>query len=213
MKRLAAKDTLVPAIALAIRRQIWLGQLAPGEHINQRELATRLRVSVIPLREAIRTLQAEGLLQILPHRGVQVMPVTAEEVEEFHLEMQCLVTGLLPIAVPMLTDEAIERLKVLAPLMDAAYGAVDRNLEQWDLLLGPLKMPRLHRLVEQIVWRYGRYRNTAAWAALEGALRQLRPNRADILEAFIARDGPGAVKAFQGFLTVRFKAFQGELTR
>jgi len=207
MIRPADNATLVPAIAHALRRQIWLGQHPPGAHLNQRELAARLRVSVIPLREAIRMLEAEGLIRILPHRGAEVTPVTVAEVEEWRLEALGLVATLLPMALPGLTDETLARIRELTPLVEGAYGQVDQHLEYWMLILQPLHLPRFKSLVEQALWRYGRYRQCRAWAALAGN-RDLRPDRADLLEVLQARDGARAVQIFQDFLTVRVRVLQ-----
>ena len=210
MRKLSGKETLVPAIALALRRQIWYGELAPGEHINQRELADTLRVSVIPVREALQVLQSEGLVEISAHRGAQVTPVTAREVDEWLLEVVCMVGCLLPITVPMLTEPALARLRLLIPALDSPLGQVDNNLEHWNLILAPLAMPRVQHLVEQLLWRTGRFRHCLGWAVVEG-MRNTRPNRQDFLEAIEARDGVRAAALFLVFATVRARVLQDTL--
>lgn len=56
----------------ALREAIVAGRLKPGERIRERELVALLGVSRSPLREAIRILEAEGLITSLPHRGAWV---------------------------------------------------------------------------------------------------------------------------------------------
>jgi DNA-binding GntR family transcriptional regulator len=59
------------ALAL-IRNLIVAGKLDPGKRLNQRELAQRLQISITPVREALRQLEAEGLVDASAHRGVRV---------------------------------------------------------------------------------------------------------------------------------------------
>jgi DNA-binding GntR family transcriptional regulator len=60
----------------AIRRAIVDGTITPGTHLRQDELAEHWQVSSTPVREAFRRLEAEGLVELLPHRGVRVKQVT-----------------------------------------------------------------------------------------------------------------------------------------
>jgi len=66
----------------AIRDAIMEGRLAPGEAINQVELARQLGISRSPLREALRQLEKEGLVSHVPYRGTIVAPLTARHVAE-----------------------------------------------------------------------------------------------------------------------------------
>jgi DNA-binding GntR family transcriptional regulator len=68
----------LPAISKAeavyrrLREGIDDGSIAPGTHLRQDELAARWNVSSTPVREALRRLEAEGTVELLPHRGVVV---------------------------------------------------------------------------------------------------------------------------------------------
>lgn len=66
----------------AIRSAIMEGRLAPGEAINQVQLASQLGISRGPLREALRQLEKEGLVSHVPYRGTIVAPLTARSVAE-----------------------------------------------------------------------------------------------------------------------------------
>jgi DNA-binding GntR family transcriptional regulator len=69
-----------------LRDMILRGELAPGARLNERQLCERLAISRTPLREALRTLAAEGLVQLLPNRGAVVAVVDAAEIDElFHV--------------------------------------------------------------------------------------------------------------------------------
>lgn len=76
--------TLADAAFETIRHQIPVGQLTPGTKINQANLVERLDISLIPLREVLRKLEAEGLVRILPHHGAFVSPISRDELEELY---------------------------------------------------------------------------------------------------------------------------------
>ena len=66
------RPVLHQAVALRLRQRIVEGQLAPGDKLNERELSESLQVSRTPLREAIKMLAAEGLVELLQNRGAVV---------------------------------------------------------------------------------------------------------------------------------------------
>ncbi len=67
-----------------IRGQILEGQLLPGEWIRQEKIAKEMEVSQMPVREALRELAAEGLVEHEPYRGVRVAPFTADDVADLY---------------------------------------------------------------------------------------------------------------------------------
>ncbi len=73
-------EVLHLAVAHRLRTMIVEGELAAGEKLNERELAERLSVSRTPLREALKLLTAEGLVEHLPNRGALVVQLSADDV-------------------------------------------------------------------------------------------------------------------------------------
>jgi DNA-binding GntR family transcriptional regulator len=65
-----------------LRAEISAGKLKPGQKLRQEELAARFQISSTPVREALRKLEAEGLLTSVPHQGVFVSQIRLEEMEE-----------------------------------------------------------------------------------------------------------------------------------
>ena len=72
------------AVVDGIRRMILNGELKPGDRLRQNDLAATFGVSTMPIREALRQLQAEGLVTFYPRRGAQVAQVSLAEYEEIY---------------------------------------------------------------------------------------------------------------------------------
>ena len=73
---------LAQVVAAHLRDMIAQSELAPGDRIREREVAKRLAVSRTPMREALRLLAAERLVELLPNRGAVVGNPSAKEVED-----------------------------------------------------------------------------------------------------------------------------------
>jgi DNA-binding GntR family transcriptional regulator len=78
------QESLVSLAANAIRQLIVSGELAPGDKLNEPPLAERLGISRPPLREALRTLESEGLLEQSPRRGYRVVSMSDSDVDEIY---------------------------------------------------------------------------------------------------------------------------------
>jgi len=104
------RRTLVEHAAEALREEILGGRLHPGSRVHLDEAATRLDMSPIPIREALRWLASEGLVIPLPQRGYRVREVTPADFEDTYrlrLVLDPLATRL---AVPNLPGEGLDRL-------------------------------------------------------------------------------------------------------
>ena len=76
------RQVLHQEVAVRLRQRIVEGHLAPGAKLNERALAEQLKVSRTPLREAIRMLAAEGLVELLPNRGAVVAQMSEQDVAD-----------------------------------------------------------------------------------------------------------------------------------
>jgi DNA-binding GntR family transcriptional regulator len=76
------RQVLHQQAALRLRQLIVEGDIAPGAKLNERELAEQLQVSRTPLREAIKMLAAEGLVELLPNRGAVAALLSAQDVAD-----------------------------------------------------------------------------------------------------------------------------------
>jgi DNA-binding GntR family transcriptional regulator len=101
------RQTIASLAVEALRERILRGDYPDGQPLRQDALAVQLGVSRIPVREALRQLEAEGLVTFTPHRGAVVSSLSLEEIEElFELraEIEC---DLLRRATPKTTQEQL----------------------------------------------------------------------------------------------------------
>ena len=95
-------------IANVLREAIYRGILEEGKPLHQATLAQRLNVSPIPLREALRLLETEGLVSFQGYRGAVVTTLSLEEARELYEMIAALETSLLRIAFPKITRRTLE---------------------------------------------------------------------------------------------------------
>ena len=101
-----------------MRRMILGGQLPPGSKIDQANLAEQLGISLVPLREALRKLEAEGLVRIVPHRGAFVTPISREELADLYSIREILEGLATGAACRRLADEELRKLRCLISEME-----------------------------------------------------------------------------------------------
>ena len=95
-------------IANVLREAIYRGILEEGKPLHQATLAQRLKVSPIPLREALRLLETEGLVTFRGYRGATVTTLSLEEARELYEMVSALETNLLRIAFPKITRRILQ---------------------------------------------------------------------------------------------------------
>src|SRR5258708_11137368 len=109
-------------VTTALRDAILSGELRPGERLLQEQLADQLRVSRIPLRDALRRLEAEGLVRIGPRRGAEVASLTPPDVLEIYEVRIALEPDLMRRAVAALRPPDTKRLVDLSQHMGPPRG-------------------------------------------------------------------------------------------
>lgn len=103
-----------------VRTAILQGVLEPGARLRQEDLADLFGRSRIPVREALRALEYEGLVTSEPHRGFTVTTLDADDIEEVY-ELRILLEGqAVRLAVPLMTDEDLTELDALFERMQSA---------------------------------------------------------------------------------------------
>lgn len=115
-------------IAATLRDAILAGDYAPGERIRQDELAEQHGASRVPVRDALRILEAEGLVTLVANAGAWVSRISMAECQEMYRMRERLEPLLLGLNIPLLSDVQIEGLARLADAMEASDD-VERFLE------------------------------------------------------------------------------------
>jgi DNA-binding GntR family transcriptional regulator len=104
----------------SLRDAVLSGVFEPGARLRQEELAEIFNTSRIPVREALRALEYEGLVRSEPHRGFTVTRLDADEVEEVYDLRILLESHAVRLALPLLTDDDLDELeRLFAKVQDA----------------------------------------------------------------------------------------------
>jgi DNA-binding GntR family transcriptional regulator len=117
--------TITEQVLARLRDMILTGALVPGSRIDQNDLARRFGVSVVPVREALARLQSSGLVRIIPHRGVFVEELSAEELIDIYSVREVLEEQAARLAADRLTDADVEAIERIAQQSEAAAYAND----------------------------------------------------------------------------------------
>jgi DNA-binding GntR family transcriptional regulator len=112
-------------VAERLRDLIRDGELEPRARVNELELSERFGISRTPLREAIKILATEGLLELLPNKGARVASISAGETTEVLEVVAGLEGTAAELACRTITDEAIEAIAAKHAQMLAAWKAED----------------------------------------------------------------------------------------
>jgi len=143
-----------------LREAICKGLLRAGTPLRQGIIASQLKVSATPVREALRQLEAEGLVTVYPHRGAFVASLSPSEARDIFTIRRFLETGALELALPKMTEVDLMRAEVALKTADLETD-VDRWSEQnWEFhisLYRPGGNSRLLGLIEDMHLNVDRY--------------------------------------------------------
>ncbi|MEV8467535.1 GntR family transcriptional regulator [Fluviibacterium sp. DFM31] len=123
--RAVKKSTLPDIIADDLRERILSGELAEGETIRQENLAEEYDVSRMPIREALKRLDAEGLVQFTNNRGATVTKHSLREIAEIFDLRMLLEVDLFRRAIPAMTATDFARCDEILVAMESSYDADD----------------------------------------------------------------------------------------
>ena len=108
-----------------LRQAILKGELQPGERLMEIKLAERLGVSRTPIREAIRKLELEGLVVMIPRKGAAVANISENDTKDVLEVRRTLEMFAVEVACDRITSEQLEHLKKAAKEFEAAKGSMD----------------------------------------------------------------------------------------
>lgn len=140
-----------------LRRAIVSGELRPGSRVPQEDVAAQLGVSVASVREALTVLEQEGQMTYKPRRGYFVTELRVTDLEEIYDLRRVLETRAVRLALPLLDDSALQRMRdAAAECVDAAGEAnilaeLQANRRFHFSLLGIPDQPHSIRLI-RLLW-------------------------------------------------------------
>src|ERR1700734_2978608 len=100
-------------VAGHLRAAIMSGALRPGTYIRLDETAAKLGVSVTPVREALLKLRGEGMVQLEPHRGHVVLPLSRQDIDDIFWVQATIAKELAATAAQNITDGEIDELEYI----------------------------------------------------------------------------------------------------
>lgn len=108
-----------------LRQAILRGEMEPGERLMEIQLAQKLGVSRTPIREAIRKLELEGLVIMIPRKGAEVAHITEKDMKDVLEVRSTLEELVVELAIKNVTDEKIEELKCANKVFESAIVSKD----------------------------------------------------------------------------------------
>lgn len=187
------RKSLHEELADILREMIVDCRLTPGDRINERQLTEQFGVSRTPLREALKVLSKEGLIQLNVNRGAIVAPVTLSDLQEVFPVLAALEGAAGELACEKITDRQLQSIRQVQVRMEQAYRDGDlaayfrHNQDIHERILAAADNPTLashHRSL------YGRVKRARFLANLSNERWQEAVHEhAEILAALEARDG------------------------
>jgi DNA-binding GntR family transcriptional regulator len=184
-----------------LREMITGGELASGERLRLTQLAERFRTSEMPVREALRMLQRDGLIVMESHRGATVVTVTWERVYEAVLVRMHLEVLAAREAAPYHGAESVRELRALLQRMDrmaernrgTEFSEANRRFH--TLSYEPCPHPMLKAEIQQLWDTVWHTRSRSLFRLRPGRMRPAQREHRALVDAFAAGDADAAEAA------------------
>jgi DNA-binding GntR family transcriptional regulator len=198
-----------------LRERIRSGELQPGQRLRVNDLRDELAMSPTPIREALRLLQADGLVTYQPHQGITVAGLSPETTAELSL-LRCTLESLATeLAVSKLTEAGLEELKhvhdELMHAFETGHGAAINELnatwhwQVYDAASSPQLRDFIRKLWERYPWR-------TMWV-LPGRAQKSIEEHGRVMDAIIAGDARAAGREMRAHIASGERSLLEELER
>ncbi len=182
------RKSTVEIVANEIRRQILSGELKEGEPLQQSQLAEQLGVSHIPLREAFRQLEAEGLVNIQSHKGGVVSFLSLDQIQELFDIRACLETWLIATAIPLMRPDDLKKAEACLEAMH------EGEVEHWGelnwafhhALYAPARKEATVKILRQLHQNIDRYLRIQI--SMTSGWREANADHQELIELCKAKD-------------------------
>ena len=182
-----------------LREAIIAGELKPGERLMEVHLADKMGVSRTPVREAIRKLELEGLVEMLPRKGAHVADLSIKDIMDV-LEVRSTLDGLASsLSATRITDDEIKELKhILAQFVnyvekDNMQGLIKKDVEFHDIIYRSSRNDKLIQISSNLREHVQRYR--VIYIKDYSSSRELIREHAEICDAISRRDPEAAMNS------------------
>ncbi|MCM1123139.1 MAG: GntR family transcriptional regulator [Eubacterium sp.] len=197
-----AMDEFLPlrdVVFNTLRKAILTGELKPGERLMEIHLANRLGVSRTPIREAIRKLELEGLVIMIPRRGAEVAQITEKDLRDVLEVRRALDALCVELACDRISAEEKKQLKEACEEFERATETKDATIiakadvELHDIIVHATGNERLIQLINNLSEQMYRYR--FEYIKEENRHDNLVNEHRMIYESIIRHDKEGAARA------------------
>ncbi len=194
--------TATAFVEATLRQAILSGRLAGGTPLRQEDLAAAFGVSRMPVREALRQLESQALLDFVPHKGAVVTEISAADAADIYAIRMALEPAALALSIPNLTEAQLARAEDLIHDMDAEEGPGrmgELNRRFHMTLYEAAPHPKLLALAESQLASFDRYLRFQL--AAEGVEVLSQGEHGAMVEAARARDIARAVDILREHMT------------
>lgn len=181
----------------SLREAIIVGELKPGERLMEVQLAEKMGVSRTPVREAIRMLELEGLVNMLPRKGAHVAELSEKDIMDV-LEVRAVLDGLATgLASKRITDEEIKNLKHVQSQFAASVekdnlqGIIKKDVEFHEIIYRASRNEKLIQILNNLREKVQRFR--VIYLKDYVSPRELIKEHAEIIDAVASKNTKGAV--------------------
>ena len=148
-----SSNTTVHKIAKFIRQEITYSKLKPGHHLKEFVLAKQFKVSRVPVREALRILQTEGYVDMIPNCGSFVRKISRQFVLETGIVYKLLAPVVLEAAIPKYTEQTYKKASEVLDKVESCKDFSKVGYLLWDfakIIYKPSKMKFILSLFDEI---------------------------------------------------------------
>jgi len=209
-ERASESNSLAEQAYILLEEQLVTLELAPGELVGEKDLVDRAGIGRTPVREAIQRLSAEGLLQVIPRKGLMVTPLRRSDLAKIIEARRVLERLMVVKSAERATHDQRQALRILAAHIEAAdndaevFFRLDNRLDellatacQNSFLAGALAV--LHSQCRRLWYLHRNRLNLSRSAQLHGGLAR----------AVADGDGVGAIRALDETIAILERLVDG----
>jgi DNA-binding GntR family transcriptional regulator len=191
------RQSLPEALAESLRERILNGEFKEGDQLVQETLAEEYETSRMPVREALRQLEAQGLVLLKTHKGAIVTTIPMDQIRELFDLRALLECEILDHAIPLMSDADLEQSRLILVSLEDAYHRKDvaawgrLNWEFHRSLYLPAKRVQTLAIIQGINVQTDRY--VRVQMLLSGAVANAEQEHRELLALCVGRDRKRAV--------------------